>query len=89
MSNKYSEAFRKRNTSLPLGTIAQTVRAIDESSGNKYSDLFRRGANTAMQGAGVVGSKLMEFIEPLAKPLGATSGAFDVLGEYGPKITPE
>lgn len=89
MSNKYSDAFRKRNTSLPLGTIAQTVRAIDESSGNKYSDFFRRGANTGMQGADVVGSKLMEFIEPLAKPLGASSGLWKAIGDTGPKITPE
>ena len=89
MPNKYRDAFRKRNTGLPLATIIQTAGAIDKSSGNKYSDLFRRGANTTMQGAGVVGSKLMEFIEPIAKPLGAASGALDVLGEYGPKITPE
>ena len=89
MSNKYSDSFRERNAGLPLATIIQTAGAIDKSSGNKYSNLFRRGASTAMQGAGVVGSKLMEFIEPIAKPLGATSGAFDVLGEYGPKITPE
>jgi len=87
MPNKYRDAFRKRNTGLPLATIIQTAGAIDKSSGNKYSDLFRRGANTTMQGADVVGSKLMEFIEPIAKPLGASSGLWKAIGDTGPKIT--
>ena len=59
----------------PVGTIKKVVELADEESGGMYSDIFKTGAGMAMQGSSVVGSKLMELIEPLDKGRGAVSGA--------------
>lgn len=63
------------STMFPLSTIGGVAKQIDEESDNIYSDLFKDYAGAALQGSAVVGSKLMEVLEPLDKPRGFVEGA--------------
>ena len=85
MPNKYTDLLK----TVPLNTIVHTANVANVQSENKYTDLLKRGADTGWSAAKVVGSGLSAVIEPLSKPFGAAAGAWDVIGEYGPKITPE
>ena len=85
MPNKYTELLK----TVPLNTVVHTANLANVQSGNKYTDLLKRGANIGWNAGQVVGSGLSKVIEPLSKPFGAAAGALDVIGEYGPKITPE
>ena len=69
----------------PLPTIIRAAGAIK----SEYDYPIRRAMDTGASAAKVVGSGLSAVIEPLSKPFGAAAGAWDVIGEYGPKITPE
>jgi len=85
MPNKYTDLLK----TVPLNTIVHTANVANVQSENKYTDLLKRGADAGWNAAKVVGSGLSAVIEPLSKPFGAAAGAWDVIGEYGPKITPE
>jgi len=95
MADDYSEYFEEEekpslfSNLFPLGTIFNTAKAVDEEV-EDYSEYFSDMVpDSVKRGAGVVGSGLSAVIEPLSKPFGAAAGAWDVIGEYGPKITPE